>query len=293
MLNWGVDFRGGSEIVLEFSKPVDAGEIRKTLTDVRARRRRRREVRRPDGQEAVELHDPRRPPSRSSPSSRPSRSRSRWRTKAAPTSRSSSGRRAATRSTCATTSRSSRRRWRTRSRRIGVNTNQVQTFGRAEENTYEVTLVGLDTEIRHALDAKLGAGAVAAIPLGRVGRRQGRQAAAVRRRQIAALRDPAHHGLHRVPLRLPLRPGHGRRAAARRGDRRRRVRRDLQGVLAHHGGGRLDDHRLLDERHHRRLRPHPRERDAPARPALRPGRQPVDQRDARRAPSGPARRSSS
>ncbi len=47
---------------------------------------------------------------------------------------------------------------------IGVNTNQVQTFGRADENTYEVTLVGLDTEIRHALDAKLGEGAVAAIP---------------------------------------------------------------------------------------------------------------------------------
>ena len=27
MLNWGVDFRGGSEIVIEFSKPVEAGEI--------------------------------------------------------------------------------------------------------------------------------------------------------------------------------------------------------------------------------------------------------------------------
>ncbi len=33
MLNWGVDFRGGSEIVIEFSKPVDAGDIRKTLAD--------------------------------------------------------------------------------------------------------------------------------------------------------------------------------------------------------------------------------------------------------------------
>jgi preprotein translocase subunit SecF len=33
MLNWGVDFRGGSEIVLEFSKPVEAGDIRKTLAD--------------------------------------------------------------------------------------------------------------------------------------------------------------------------------------------------------------------------------------------------------------------
>src|SRR5690242_20132107 len=32
-LNWGVDFRGGSEILIEFSKPVDVGEIRKTLLD--------------------------------------------------------------------------------------------------------------------------------------------------------------------------------------------------------------------------------------------------------------------
>ena len=33
MLNWGVDFRGGTELVVEFSKPVDAGEIRKVLAD--------------------------------------------------------------------------------------------------------------------------------------------------------------------------------------------------------------------------------------------------------------------
>src|SRR5215475_12352012 len=33
MLNWGVDFRGGSEITIEFSKPVEAGELRKTLAD--------------------------------------------------------------------------------------------------------------------------------------------------------------------------------------------------------------------------------------------------------------------
>src|SRR5215467_6401922 len=32
MLNWGVDFRGGTELVVDFSKPVDAGEIRKALS---------------------------------------------------------------------------------------------------------------------------------------------------------------------------------------------------------------------------------------------------------------------
>ena len=68
-----------------------------------------------------------------------------------------------------------------------------------------------------------------------------------------------------VPVRLALRPGHGRRAAPRRGHHRRRVRGHLQGVLADDGRGDPDHHRLLDERHDRRLRPHPRERGAAAR----------------------------
>jgi preprotein translocase subunit SecF len=32
MLNWGVDFRGGTEILVEFSKPVDAGAVREAVT---------------------------------------------------------------------------------------------------------------------------------------------------------------------------------------------------------------------------------------------------------------------
>ena len=33
VLNWGVDFRGGTELMIEFSKELDAGELRKTLSD--------------------------------------------------------------------------------------------------------------------------------------------------------------------------------------------------------------------------------------------------------------------
>src|SRR5262249_42214170 len=33
MLNWGVDFRGGSEILIEFSRPVDVGDVRKDLAE--------------------------------------------------------------------------------------------------------------------------------------------------------------------------------------------------------------------------------------------------------------------
>ncbi len=46
----------------------------------------------------------------------------------------------------------------------GVNNNSVQRFGRKEDNTYEVILVGLDVEVRHALEAHFGPGSVASIP---------------------------------------------------------------------------------------------------------------------------------
>lgn len=46
----------------------------------------------------------------------------------------------------------------------GVTTNQVQRFGRPEDNTYEIVLVGLGTEVRKALEASLGEGAVKSIP---------------------------------------------------------------------------------------------------------------------------------
>jgi preprotein translocase subunit SecF len=46
----------------------------------------------------------------------------------------------------------------------GVAHNTVQRYGRPEDNVYEIILVGLDVEVKHALEAKLGAGAVQAIP---------------------------------------------------------------------------------------------------------------------------------
>jgi preprotein translocase subunit SecF len=59
---------------------------------------------------------------------------------------------------------------------IGIKATQVQPFGRAEENTYEVTLVGLDSEIRNALDSHFGADAVSSIPqVESVGAKAGKQ----------------------------------------------------------------------------------------------------------------------
>jgi len=56
-----------------------------------------------------------------------------------------------------------------------ITTSQVQRFGRPEDNTYEIVLVGLDQEIRKALDGKLGQGAVLSIPsVGSVGAKAGK-----------------------------------------------------------------------------------------------------------------------
>jgi len=46
----------------------------------------------------------------------------------------------------------------------GVNNNGVQRYGRPDDNVYELILVGLGVEVRAALDKNLGADAVKAIP---------------------------------------------------------------------------------------------------------------------------------
>jgi preprotein translocase subunit SecF len=59
---------------------------------------------------------------------------------------------------------------------VGTDVLQVQTFGPPQDFTYEVTLIGMDSEVRKALDAKLGAGTVKAIPqVSSVGAKAGKQ----------------------------------------------------------------------------------------------------------------------
>jgi preprotein translocase subunit SecF len=61
-------------------------------------------------------------------------------------------------------------------RAAGTEASQVQTFGPPQDFTYEVTLIGMDSEVRKALDAKLGAGTVKAIPqVSSVGAKAGKQ----------------------------------------------------------------------------------------------------------------------
>jgi preprotein translocase subunit SecF len=58
----------------------------------------------------------------------------------------------------------------------GTESTQIQSFGPPEDHTYEVTLIGMDAVVRKALDAKLGAGTVKAIPsVSSVGAKAGKQ----------------------------------------------------------------------------------------------------------------------
>jgi preprotein translocase subunit SecF len=174
-LNWGVDFRGGSEIVVEFSKPVDAGAIRDALADIRLA-----------DAEVVKYEDP--------------LGKKPWNfmVRVGSVSVVSEAKAKEIRESLAKVGAGSLQHFEWSEggdkiylrydkpvepttlaaalKAIGVSSNQVQSFGRADENTYEVTLVGLDTEIRAALDARLGAGAVAAIPqVESVGAKAGKQ----------------------------------------------------------------------------------------------------------------------
>jgi preprotein translocase subunit SecF len=58
----------------------------------------------------------------------------------------------------------------------GTEATLAQTFGPPEDHTYEVTLIGMEGEVRKAIDAKLGAGTVKAIPqVSSVGAKAGKQ----------------------------------------------------------------------------------------------------------------------
>jgi preprotein translocase subunit SecF len=57
----------------------------------------------------------------------------------------------------------------------GVNPTQVQAFGRAEDHNYEATLVGLESEVKKALEAKLGPDTVTIKQASSVGAKAGAQ----------------------------------------------------------------------------------------------------------------------
>jgi preprotein translocase subunit SecF len=58
---------------------------------------------------------------------------------------------------------------------VGVNPTQVQTFGRAEDHNYEATLVSLESDVRKALEAQFGANSITIKQATSVGAKAGAQ----------------------------------------------------------------------------------------------------------------------
>jgi preprotein translocase subunit SecF len=172
MLNWGVDFRGGSELVVNFSKVVNPSDIRKAMDDGGFH-----------GAEVVQY-------GREADNA--------FMLRIGAVSVLSEAQANATRTAMAKVGEASLKKfeWSEGGDKVylrfdrpveasfikqslsnaGTATTQVQPFGRADENTFEATLVGLDSEVRKALDKSLGEGAVVAIPqVASVGAKAGRQ----------------------------------------------------------------------------------------------------------------------
>ncbi len=173
MLNWGVDFKGGSELVVEFNRPVDASDVRAAMS-------------------AAGLHNAD-VVKYGSEGATPS-----YMIRLGAVSVMSTEQSKKAEASLARVGDASLRKFEASEggdkvyvrfdkpvepsvlsgafKAVGTEAAQVQPFGPTQDNTYEVTLIGMEGEVRKALEAKLGAGAVKSIPqVSSVGAKAGKQ----------------------------------------------------------------------------------------------------------------------
>jgi preprotein translocase subunit SecF len=172
-LNWGVEFQGGSELVVEFTKAVEASQVRDAMT-------------------AAGLHnaDVVKYGSDGTTSS--------YMIRLGAVSALSSERAKSVEASLARVGDAGLRKFEfseggdkvylrfdkavdaavltSTLKAAGTEAAHVQPFGPTQDFTYEVTLIGMEGVVRKALDAKLGAGVVKAIPqVSSIGAKAGRQ----------------------------------------------------------------------------------------------------------------------
>ena len=173
MLNWGVDFKGGTELIVEFNRPVAAGDIREAVTAAGL-----------ENADVVKYGT--------------GGATTAYMIRLGAVSVMSDAQAKRVESGLARVGDATLRKVETSEggdkiylrfdkalepsaisaalKGVGTEALQVQAFGSRQDSTYEVTLIGLDTEVRKALDAKLGAGVVKDIPqVSSVGAKAGKQ----------------------------------------------------------------------------------------------------------------------
>lgn len=163
MLNWGVDFRGGTELIIEFARPVDAGDVRKALVGSGH-----------ENPDVVRYDDP------------TGKNKVTYMVRLGAVSILSPAQADQAKAALDKAGDAGLRRFEYSEggdklylrydkavevatlqealKAASVPAVQVQPFGRLEDHTFEITLTSLDVEIKRDLDAKLGEGAVQAIP---------------------------------------------------------------------------------------------------------------------------------
>jgi preprotein translocase subunit SecF len=174
-LNWGVDFQGGTELVIEFSRPVEAGDLRRALGEIGH-----------ENADVVRYEDP------------SGKNKNDYMVRLGAVSVLSTEQARQAQQALGKEGEAALKKFEwseggdkiylrydkavdpetlsTSLKAVGISASQVQPFGRLEENTYEVTLISLDKEIWRHLDEKLGAGTVSAIPqVESVGAKAGKQ----------------------------------------------------------------------------------------------------------------------
>ncbi len=173
VLNWGVDFRGGTEIEVEFSRAVDAAAVRKALDDggypgaevVRygASSGDKSYMIRLGAVSIVSEEQAKKAQTSMAKVGDAALKKFEW---------SEGGDKLYVRFDKALESTAVKQGLKD----AGIGTTQVQPFGRMEDHTFEATLVSLDTEVKRALEKSLGAGVVDKIPQAvSVGAKAGRQ----------------------------------------------------------------------------------------------------------------------
>jgi preprotein translocase subunit SecF len=173
VLNWGVDFKGGSELIVEFNRPVEAAQVRDAMT-------------------AAGLHNAD-VVKYGAVGGTPS-----FMIRLGAVSILSPEQAKRVEAGIARVGDASLRRFESSEggdkvyvrfdktvekdaikaafKALGTEVAQVEAFGPPQDFTFEVTLIGMEGEVRKALDAKLGAGTVKAIPqVSSVGAKAGKQ----------------------------------------------------------------------------------------------------------------------
>ncbi len=171
MLNWGVDFKGGTELVVELDRAVDASQVRQAMTvaglhnaDV---------VRYGSGAHSYMIRLGAVSVMSAEQAKRVETGMARVGDASLRKLETSEGGdkiylrfdKAVDPTTISTALKAT-----------GTDSLQVQPFGLTQDHTYEVTLIGMDVEVRKALDGALGTGTVKSIPtVSSVGAKAGAQ----------------------------------------------------------------------------------------------------------------------